>query len=104
MSNMNQMMKQAQALQRKLMKAQEDLAEREVTGSAGGGMVTVVASGSGEVTRITIDPQVVDPDEVEMLQDMVTAAVAEALRAAKELEQDLLGGMSGGMGLPPGLV
>ena len=103
MSNMNQMMKQAQAMQRKLMKAQEDLAAREVTGSAGGGMVTVVASGSGEVKSVTIDPQVVDPDDVEMLQDMVTAAVVEALRAAKDLEQELVGGMAGGMGLPPGL-
>ena len=103
MSNMNQMMKQAQAMQRKLMKAQEGLAEREVTGSAGGGMVTVVAAGTGEVKRVTIDPQVVDPEDVEMLQDMVTAAVVEAQRAAKELEQELMGGMAGGMGLPPGL-
>ena len=103
MSNMNQMMKQAQAMQRKLMKAQEGLAEREVTGSAGGGMVTAVAAGTGEVKRVTIDPQVVDPDDVEMLQDMVTAAVVEAQRAAKDLEQELMGGMAGGMGLPPGL-
>lgn len=102
--NMNQMLKQAQAMQRKLMKAQEDLGRREVTGSAGGGMVTAVASGNGELKGVTIDPQVVDPDDVEMLQDMVTAAVTEALRAAKDLEQELVGGMAGGMGLPPGLL
>jgi nucleoid-associated protein EbfC len=104
-SNMNQMMKQAQAMQRKLMKAQEDLAEQEVSGSAGGGMVTVVVNGSGtEVKAVSINPEAVDPDDVEMLQDLVVAAVNEGLRAAKELESETMGGLAGGMGLPPGLL
>lgn len=104
MSNMNQMLRQAQALQRKMAKAQEELAEREVTGSAGGGMVTATATGSGELKGISINPDAVDPDDVEMLEDMVVAAVAEALRAAKELEAEEMGAITGGMGLPPGLV
>jgi DNA-binding YbaB/EbfC family protein len=101
---MNQMMRQAQALQRKLLKAQEELAELEVTASAGGGMVTCVVTGSGEVRAITINPEAVDPDDVELLQDMVVAAVNEALRSSKELEQSKLGGLAGGLGLPPGIV
>ena len=105
MSNMNQMMKQAQAMQRKLMAAQEELAAKEVSGSAGGGMVTAVVSGGGaEVKSISINPEAVDPEDVEMLQDMVVAAVNEALRAAKELESETMGGIAGGLGLPPGLL
>lgn len=100
---MNQMMRQAQALQRKLMKAQEEIAQLEVTGSAGGGMVTVTMSGDGQLKAISINPDAVDPDDVEMLEDMVTAAVNEGLRNAKELEQEKMGGLAGGMGLPPGL-
>ncbi|MPZ71718.1 MAG: YbaB/EbfC family nucleoid-associated protein [Nitriliruptorales bacterium] len=102
---MNQMMKQAQALQRKLAKAQEELAEQEVTGSAGGGMIRAVVNGSGtELQSVAINPEVVDPQDVDMLQDMVVAAVNEALRAAKELESQTMGGLTGGMGLPPGLL
>jgi DNA-binding YbaB/EbfC family protein len=104
MSNMNQMLRQAQALQRKMAQAQEELGEREVTGSAGGGMVTATASGNGDLLRIVIDPEAVDPDDVEMLQDMVTAAVTEALRSAKALETETMGDLTGGLGLPPGLV
>ena len=105
MSNMNQMMKQAQAMQRKLLKAQEELAEKEVSGSAGGGMVTAVVNGNGtEVKSVSINPEAVDPDDVEMLQDLFVAAVNEALRAAKELEADAMGGLAGGLGLPPGLL
>ena len=104
-NNMNQMMRQAQAMQRKLVEAQEEITQMEVTGSAGGGMVTaVVAGGGGEVRSITIAPDVVDPDDVEMLQDMVTAAVNDGLRQAKELEAEKLGGIAGGLGLPPGLM
>lgn len=101
---MNNMMKQAQALQRKLMAAQEELATLEVSGSAGGGMVTATATGAGELRGIEIAPEVVDPEDVELLQDMVTAAVNEALRAAKSVEQERLGGLAGGLGLPPGLL
>jgi nucleoid-associated protein EbfC len=104
MSNMNQMLRQAQALQRKMAKAQEELGDVEVSGSAGGGMVTATATGSGQLLGITINPDAVDPDDVEMLQDMVTAAVTEALRAAKELEERTMGELTGGMGLPPGLL
>lgn len=104
MANMNQMLRQAQAMQRKMAKAQEELAAREVTGSAGGGAVTAVVTGAGELTAITIDPAAVDPDEVELLQDMVLAACNEALRASKEIEQELMGGVVGDMGLPPGLL
>ncbi len=104
MSNMNQMLRQAQALQRKMAKAQEELAEREISGSAGGGMVTATVTGGGELLGVVINPDVVDPDDVEMLQDMVTAAVTEALRAAKDLESETMGQLTGGMGLPPGLV
>lgn len=104
MSNMNQMLRQAQAMQRKMAEAQEELAQREVTGSAGGGMVTATATGAGELKAVQINPEAVDPDDVEMLEDMVTAAVNEALRAAKELEQEVMGDIAGGMGLPPGLV
>lgn len=105
MSNMNQMMKQAQAMQRKLLQAQEQLAAQEVTGSAGGGMVTAVVNGSGtEVKSISVNPDAVDPDDVEMLQDMVVAAVNEALRSAKDLETETMGGVAGGLGLPPGLL
>jgi len=104
MGNMNNMMRQVQALQRKMNDAQAQLAEEEVTGSAGGGMVTVTVSGNGQVKAVVINPDVVDPDDVELLQDMVTAAVNEALRSAKELEADRLGSVAGGMGLPPGLI
>ena len=102
---MNQVMKQAQALQKKLLQAQEELASKEVTGSAGGGMVTAVVNGGGtEVRSVAINPEAVDPEDVDMLQDLVVAAVNEALRAAKELESQTMGGLAGGMGLPPGLL
>lgn len=101
---MNQMMRQAQALQREMAKAREELAAQEVSGSAGGGTVTAVATGIGELERVDIDPAAVDPDDVEMLQDLVTAAVNEALRAAKALEDERVGDLGSGMGLPPGMV
>lgn len=104
-NNMNQMMRQAQAMQRKLLEAQEELTRMEVTGTAGGGTVTVVVSGGGgEVKSVTIDPDAVDPDDVEMLQDLVVAAMNDGLRQAKELEAEHLGGIAGGLGLPPGLM
>jgi nucleoid-associated protein EbfC len=104
MSNMNNMMRQAQALQRKLTEAQGELADLEVTGSAGGGMVTATVTAAGEMRSIKIAPEVVDSDDIELLQDMVTAAVSEALRNAKQVEQERLGGLTSGMGLPPGLL
>lgn len=101
----SKMMKQVQEMQRKMAQAQEALAVETVEASAGGGMVTVVMSGSLEVKEVRIKPEAVDPDDVEMLQDLVTAATNEALRAAQELAADKMGGATGGLDLPniPGL-
>ncbi len=101
----NKMMKQVQEMQRKMAQAQDELAVETVEASAGGGMVTVVITGSLEVREVHIKPEAVDPDDVEMLQDLVVAATNEALRAAQELASQKLGGATGGMDLPniPGL-
>lgn len=104
MGNQQAMMRQAQAMMKKMQKAQEELAAREVTGSAGGGMVEATVNGAGEFLAVTINPDVVDPDDVEMLQDLVVAACNEAVRAAKELEGEMMGGIAGGLGLPPGML
>ena len=98
--NMQQLMKQAQQMQQQLMAAQAELAETEVQGSAGGGLVTASMTGSGELLALTIDPKAVDPDDVETLQDLVVAAVRDAARAAGELAQDRMGPLTGGLGLP----
>ena len=106
--NMNQMMKQVQQMQAEMMKAQEQLKNEVVEASAGGGMVTVKVTGDLEVREIAIDPEAVDPEDVEMLQDMVLAATNEALRSAQELAANRmnsvagLGGAGGlgGLGLP----
>src|ERR687895_1779280 len=94
--NMNEMLKQVQQMQAEMMKAQEDLKNEIVEASAGGGMVTVKMTGEMELREIVIDPEAVDPEEVELLQDMVTAAVNEALRSAQELAANRLGGIAGG--------
>jgi DNA-binding YbaB/EbfC family protein len=96
--NMQQMLKQVQKMQQDMMEAQEKLKDEEVEASAGGGMVTVKASGDQRIKSITIDPQAVDPDDVELLQDMVLAAVNEGLRAAQDLATSRLGGIAGGLG------
>ena len=100
------MMKQVQEMQRKMAEAQEALTHETVEASAGGGMVTVVATGSLEIKEVRIDPAAVDPDDVEMLQDLVMAATNEALRSAQELAQQKLGGATAGLDLPniPGLM
>jgi DNA-binding YbaB/EbfC family protein len=102
--NMQQLLKQAQKMQQEMMAAQESLKDEVVEASAGGGMVTVRVTGDLDVKAITIDPQAVDPDDVELLQDMVLAAVNEALRSAQELASSKLGGIAGGglggLGLP----
>jgi hypothetical protein len=97
--NMNQMLKQVQQMQAEMMKAQEGLKDEVVEASAGGGMVTVKVSGELEIKDLKIDPEAVDPEDVEMLQDMVLAATNEALRAAQELQASKLGGLTGGMDL-----
>ncbi len=101
--NMNQMMKQVQKMQEDMMAAQESLKDELVEASAGGGMVKVQVTGDLAVKSITIDPDAVDPEDVELLQDTVLAAVNEGLRAAQELAASKLGGITGGLGgLLPG--
>jgi nucleoid-associated protein EbfC len=101
--NMQQMLKQVQKMQADMMAAQEQLKDEVVEASAGGGMVTVKVSGDLDVKSIAIDPAAVDPEDVELLQDMVLAAVNEGLRAAQELASKKLGGITGGLGGPGGL-
>jgi len=101
--NMNQMLKQVQKMQQDMAAAQEQLKNEEVEASAGGGMVTVKVSGDLEVQGVTIDPEAVDPDDVELLQDMVLAATNEALRSAQQLASQKLGGIAGGLAGPGGL-
>jgi DNA-binding YbaB/EbfC family protein len=100
MANMMKMMKQAQAMQSKMQKLQDELAEREVEFSAGGGMVTAVATCDGSVRTISIDPKVVDPDDVEMLQDLVLAAVQGAVNKGKETMADEMGAITKGLNIP----
>jgi DNA-binding YbaB/EbfC family protein len=101
--DMNKMMQQVQQMQADMLKAQEELANERVEASAGGGMVTVTASGSGEIVDIKIAPEAIDPDDAETLEDLVLAGVNQALRNAQELAQSKLGDVSGGLkglGLP----
>jgi DNA-binding YbaB/EbfC family protein len=101
--NMNQMLKQVQQMQAEMAKAQEELESEIVEASAGGGMVTVKVTGGLEVKEIRIDPEAIDPEDADMLQDMVLAAVNEALRSAQELAASRLGAATGGLGGPGGL-
>ena len=95
---MAQMLKQAQKMQQQLASAQAELAAAEVTGSAGGGLVTVTMTGSGDVNAVTIAPAAVDPDDLETLQDLVVAALHDAKRAADELAASTMGPLAGGLG------
>ena len=94
------MMRQAQKLQAKMSKVQEELAEKTVEGSSGGGMVTVVANGKQEIMKIKIDPEVVDPEDIEMLQDLVIAAVNDSLKKAQEMISSEMGKLTGGLNIP----
>ncbi len=94
------MMKQVQKMQADMVKAQEDLANETVEASAGGGMVTVEVTGALELTTIKIAPEAVDPDDVEMLQDMIVAAANEALRSAQELANKRMSGITSGINVP----
>ena len=96
--NMNDMMRQVQKMQAEMAKAQDELKDETVEASAGGGMVTVKVSGELEVLEVRIDPEGVDPDDVELLQDMVQAATNEALRSAQELAANKMGAVTGGLG------
>jgi DNA-binding YbaB/EbfC family protein len=101
--DMNKMLQQVQQMQEEMVKAQAELANERVEASVGGGMVTVTASGSGEIVGVKISPEAIDPDDPETLEDLVLAGVNEALRNAQELAQSKLGGVTGGLkglGLP----
>ena len=99
MGGMNQMqrMKQAQKMQQDLLKMQEEMEAREYEATAGGGVITAVVSGKRELVRVTIDPEAVDPDDVEMLQDMVIAAVNSALKAAETSREESMAKVTGGL-------
>lgn len=98
--DMKQMMRQAQKMQKELNKAQEEIATMSFEATAGGGMVTAVASGDMAITSLTIDPDAVDSEDVEILQDMVVAAVNEALRGVSELSNQRMSAVTGGMNIP----
>lgn len=97
--NMQQLMRQAQQMQQKITKAQEELELKEYEAAAGGGMVTVKANGKKEILALTIKPEAVDPDDVEMLQDLVLAAVNEVLRNVQTDADEQMGKLTGGRGL-----
>ncbi len=96
--NMQQLMKQAQKMQQQMIAAQEELAETQVQGTAGGGLVTATVTGAGEVVSLKIKPEAVDPDDVESLEDLVVAALHDAARAAQELSAERMGPLTSGMG------
>ncbi len=98
--NMNNMLRQAQKMQQDMMKVQEELEGESYEASAGGGVVSAVVSGKKELTRVTIDPEAVDPDDVEMLQDLIVAAVNEAMRLASEDAANRMSKFTGGLNLP----
>ncbi|MEX1020924.1 MAG: YbaB/EbfC family nucleoid-associated protein [Litorilinea sp.] len=100
---MGGLMSQVQKLQAEMEEAQATLEEEEITVTSGGGMVTVVMTGGQVLKSITIDPQAVDPEDVEMLQDLIMAAVNESYQKIQELQEERMGGLTGGLGLPPGL-
>jgi DNA-binding YbaB/EbfC family protein len=97
-------MRQAQKLQGEIKRIQDELAERTVEASAGGGMVTVVANGKQDIVSMKIDPEVVNKDDVEMLEDLIVAAVNESRKRAQELVMTEIGKVTGGLGIPPGLL
>jgi DNA-binding YbaB/EbfC family protein len=100
MKGIGNIMKQAQQIQAKLAEVQEDLAKKRVEASAGGGMVTVVADGQQNIVEVKIDREVVDPEDVEMLQDLIVAAVNEARRKAQELAAEEMRRLTGGLSIP----
>jgi hypothetical protein len=100
MKGMGQMVKQAQKLQAKMLKMQEELAEKTVETTSGGGMIRVVANGKQQVVSIEIEKEVVDPDDVDMLQDLILAAVNDALAKSQEMVSSEMGKLTGGMNIP----
>lgn len=100
MKNMGKMMKQAQQLQEKMNKLQEEMADKTVEATAGGGMVKVVANGRQQIVSVNIEKEVVDPEDVEMLQDLILAAVNEALSRSQEMVSEEMNKLTGGMNIP----
>ena len=103
MAGLGKFLKQAQKMQEQMGKVQEELAQREVEATSGGGAVKAVARCDGTIARIKIDPKVVDPNDVEMLEDLIVSAVANALELGKKTQNDEMSKLTAGMGLPPGL-
>ncbi|OLT45387.1 YbaB/EbfC family nucleoid-associated protein [Saccharomonospora sp. CUA-673] len=103
MPDMQQILQQAQQMQQQMMEAQQEIAQAEVTGTAGGGMVTATVSGELELKKLDIDPKIVDPEDVETLSDLVVAAVRDATSNAQQLQQEKLGPIAGGLGGGEGL-
>lgn len=101
--NMANLMKQAQKMQKQMEDATKELEEKEITATAGGGVVEVTVSGKREVTKVKIDPEAVDPDDVEMLEDLIMAAINEAMRQIDEYSQNTMGKITGGLGGGMGL-
>lgn len=100
MKGMNDLVRQAQVMQKKMAKVHEELAEKTIDATSGGGMVTVTVTGNQEIKSIKIDPQAVDPDDVSMLEDLVLAAVNEAMTQSKEMAEAEMGALTGGMKIP----
>lgn len=100
MKNINNMMKQAQKLQKKMLQAQQELATKTVEASAGGGMVKVIANGAQKIESITIEKEIVNPDDVDMLQDLILAAVNDALNKSQEIISSEMNKLTGGLNIP----
>ena len=100
--NMNNLMKQAQRMQRQMEEGQKELETKEFTAAAGGGAVEVTVNGKREIVKVSLSEEVVDPEDIEMLQDLIMAATNEALRKAEEASNELMGKMTGGLGLGGG--
>ncbi len=100
MKNMNSMMKQAQNLQKKMMKTQAELATKTIEASSGGGMIKVIANGAQKIESIVMEKEVVDPEDIEMLQDLVLAAVNDALNKSQEMVSAEMGKLTGGLNIP----
>jgi DNA-binding YbaB/EbfC family protein len=98
---MSALLAQAQQMQQKLLEAQQQLANAEVHGEAGGGLVKVLVKGSGQVVGVTLDPKVVDPEDIDTLQDLIVGAMADASRQVTKMAQERLGALAGGMGGKP---
>ncbi len=103
-ANMKEMLKQAQKMKEELEHLQNEAGEKTVEASAGGGMVTVVAKAKGEIVSVKIDPSIIEEGDIEMVQDLVVAAVNEALNRGRELLQQEIGKVAASLGLPPGLL